>query len=55
MIELSYAVSSKRSGEEVLRDCGTFENLDDFFSYVATRYRYTSRNYDFMLSGREKK
>lgn len=53
MIELSFAVSAKRSGEEVLRDYGKFEDLNDFFNYVATRYGYTSRNYDFMLSGRE--
>lgn len=53
MIELSFAVSSKKTGEEVHRSYGKFENLDDFFSYVATRYGYTNRDYDFMLSGRE--
>lgn len=55
MIELSFAVSSKKTGKEVYRSYGKFESLDDFFSYVATRYGYTSRDYDFMLSGREMK
>ena len=53
MIELSFAISSKKSGKEVYRSKGKFESLDSFFHYVATRYGYTSRNYDFMLSGRE--
>ena len=53
MIELCFAISSKKSGEEVYRSCGKFESLESFYNYVACRYGYTSRNYDFMLSGRE--
>ncbi len=53
MIELCYAVSDKRTGEEVLRDYGKFQNMDDFYSYMNFKYSYTSCNYHFMLSGRE--
>lgn len=53
MIELCYSVSSRSTGEEVLRDYGKFDNMDDFYSYMNFRYGYTSRNYTFLLSGRE--
>ena len=53
MIELCYAISSKKTGKEVLRSYGKFENINDFYSYIDFRYGYTSRNYHFMLSGRE--
>lgn len=53
MIELYYAVSNKKTGEEVLRDYGKFKNMDDFYSYMEFRYNYTSRNYSFLLSGRK--
>lgn len=53
MIELCFVISSKKSGEEVYRGEGKFQTLDSFFRYIATRYSYTSRSYNFMLSGRE--
>lgn len=53
MIELCYSVSDKKTGEEVLRDYGKFESLDVFYSYMDFRYGYISRNYHFLLSGRE--
>ena len=53
MVELYYAVSSKETGEEVHRNHGIFEFMEDFYSYMDFRYGYTSRNYSFLLSGRE--
>ncbi len=53
VIELCYAVSDKASGEEVLRSCGKFESMDDFYSNVNFRYGYTSLEYHFILSDRE--
>lgn len=53
MIELCYAVSDKKTGEEVHRDYGKFDSLEEFYSYMDFRYGYTSRNYSFLLSGRE--
>lgn len=51
MIELYYAVSSRKTGEEVLVDCGKFESVDDFFSFIEFRYGYTERDYSFVFSG----
>lgn len=53
MIELCYAVSSKSTGEEIKRGYGKFESMDDFYSYMNFRYGFTSRDYKFLLSGRE--
>ena len=53
MIILSFAISNKKTGKEILRSSGTFESLDSFFHYIKTRYGYSSRNSDFMLSGKE--
>lgn len=52
MVELCYAISND-SGEEILRGYGKFESMDDFYSYMNFRYGYTSRDYHFLLSGRE--
>ena len=53
MIVLSFAISNKKTGKEILRSSGTFESLDSFFHYIKTRYGYSSCNSDFMLSGKE--
>lgn len=53
MIELCYIVSDHETGEEVYRNYGKFESMEDFYSYMNFRYGYTSRNSTFMLSGRE--
>ena len=53
MIELCFAISNKKTGEEVLRDYGKFDNLESFYYYISFRYGYTSRDYNFLLSGRE--
>ena len=53
MIELCYAISDKKTGEEVHRNYGKFGSMEDFYSYMDFRYGYTSRNYHFLLSGRE--
>lgn len=53
MIELSYIIVDKKSGEYVLRDYGIFESLNEFYAYMQFRYNYTSYNYDFILSGRK--
>lgn len=53
MIELCYAVSDRETGEEVYRNYGKFESMEDFYSYMDFRYGYTSQNSTFMLSGRE--
>ena len=55
MIQLSFAISSKKTGEEVYRSIGKFESLDSFFAYVSTRYGYTDSNFNFVLSGKELK
>lgn len=53
MIELCYAISDKKTGEEVHRSYGKFDSMDDFYLYIDFRYGYTSRNYSFLLSGRK--
>ena len=53
MIELCFAVSNKETGEEVHRNYGKFESMEDFYLYMDFKYGYTSRNYHFLLSGRE--
>ena len=53
MIELYYAVSDRKTGEEIHRDHGIFESMEDFYSYMDFRYGYTIRDYTFMLSGRD--
>ena len=53
MIVLSFAISNKKTGEELLRSSGIFESLDSFFDYIKTKYGYSSRNSDFVLSGKE--
>lgn len=53
MTELYYAISNKETGEEVIRDHGNFENMDDFYSLMDFLYGYTSRDYHFVFSGRE--
>ena len=55
MIELYFAISSKKTGEEVLRDHGNFDNLESFYNYILFKYGYTSRDYSFILSGRERR
>ncbi len=52
-IELYYSISNKRTGEEVKRGNGKFENMEDFYSYILFRYGYTEKDYTFYLSGRE--
>lgn len=53
MIELCYTISDKKTGEEVHRNYGKFDSLDEFYSYMKFRFGYTSRNYSFLLSGIE--
>lgn len=52
MVELYFAISSKKTGEEVLRDYGKFNDLESFYYYISSKYGYTSRCYSFILSGR---
>ena len=52
MIELCFYITDKKSGKEVYRNSGKFTSLEAFYNYIAIRYNYTSRNYDFELSGR---
>lgn len=52
MIELCYIVFNKETGEEIHRNYGKFESMNDFYSYIDFRYGYTNRNYNFLLSGR---
>ena len=53
MVELCYAVFTKKSGEEILRGYGKFDSMEDFYSFINFRYGYTSKNYHFLLGGRE--
>ena len=53
MIELCYAISNKETGEEIYRNYGKFDSMEDFYSYMDFRYGYTRSNYHFLLSGRE--
>ena len=52
MIELCFYITDKKSGKEVYRNSGKFTSLEAFYNYMAIRYNYTSRDYDFNLSGR---
>lgn len=53
MIELCYAISDKKTGEEVHRSYGKFDSMDDFYLYISFKHGYTDRNYSFLFSGRE--
>lgn len=53
MIELYYAVSDRKTGEEVLRDHRIFDSYDEFWFDMKTRYGYTERDYTFVWSGKE--
>ena len=52
MIDLCFYITDKKSGKEVYRSSGIFENLNIFYKYIAMRYGFTSRDYDIEISGR---
>ena len=55
MIKISCHVFDKKSGNQVFHGFengyAVFDSLEEFYSYMAIRYNFTSRNYDFLISG----
>lgn len=54
-IKISCHVFDKKSGEQVFKGFkngyAVFDSLEEFYSYMAIRYGFTSRNYDILISG----
>ena len=54
-IKVSCHVFDKKSGNQVFKGFengyAIFDSLKEFYSYMAIRYGFTSRNYDFLIGG----